>query len=53
MSRADFPVYNRASDGNVFEWILEASEDFRKARQLQRLRELEKRQNDHERDASL
>ena len=36
-----FPVYD-AKEGNVFRWILEASEDFRKIRQRQRDVELEK-----------
>jgi hypothetical protein len=37
-----FPVYNSQVDGNVFHWILEASEDFRKIRQRERYVELEK-----------
>ena len=36
-----FPVYD-AKDGNVFDWILVASEDFRRIRQRQRYVELEK-----------
>ena len=36
-----FPVYD-AKEGNVFRWILEASEDFRKIRQRERYVELEK-----------
>ena len=37
-----FPVYDRDTDGNVFDWILQASEDFRKIRQRKRDVELEK-----------
>jgi len=37
-----FPVYDHRQDGNVFDWILEASEDFRQIRQRQRHVELEK-----------
>ena len=36
-----FPVYD-AKDGNVFDWILLASEDFRRIRQRQRYVEFEK-----------
>ena len=36
-----FPVYD-AKDGNVFRWILEASDDFRRIRQRERYVELEK-----------
>ena len=36
-----FPVYD-VKEGNVFHWILEASEDFRKIRQRERYVELEK-----------
>ena len=37
-----FPVYDHQQDGNVFNWILEASEDFRQIRQRQRYVEFEK-----------
>ena len=37
-----FPVYDRETDGNTFEWILQASEDFRRIRQRKRYVELEK-----------
>ena len=37
-----FPVYDAKQDGNVFNWILVASKDFRKIRQRQRYVELEK-----------
>ena len=36
-----FPVYD-VKEGNVFDWILVASEDFRKIRQRERYVELEK-----------
>jgi hypothetical protein len=36
-----FPVYD-PSEGNVFNWILQTSEDFRQIRQRQRYVELEK-----------
>ena len=37
-----FPVYDHKQDGNVFDWILQASEDFRQIRQRKRYVELEK-----------
>lgn len=37
-----FPVYDRQRDGDVFLWILQASQDLRKIRQRQRDVELEK-----------
>jgi hypothetical protein len=37
-----FPVYDANTDGNVFNWILEASADFRKIKQRERYVELEK-----------
>ena len=37
-----FPIYDHASDGNVFDWILQASEDFRRIRQRKKYVELEK-----------
>ena len=37
-----FPIYDAKTDGNVFRWILEASEDFRRIRQRERYVELEK-----------
>ena len=40
-TKARFPVYDRA-EGNVFLWILRASEGFRKIRQKERYDELEK-----------
>ena len=40
-TRIKFPIYD-AKEGNVFRWILEASEDFRKIRQRERYVELEK-----------
>jgi len=41
-TRIRFPIYDAKTDGNVFYWILEASEDFRKIRQRERYVELEK-----------
>lgn len=38
------PVYDAVKDGNVFYWLLNAAEDFRKMRQRQRYVELEKAQ---------
>jgi hypothetical protein len=37
-----FPVHDYHQDGNTFNWILQASEDFRQIRQRQRYVELEK-----------
>jgi hypothetical protein len=37
-----FPVHDYHRDGNTFNWILQASEDFRQIRQRQRYVELEK-----------
>ena len=37
-----FPVYNSKQDGHVFEWILVASEDFRRIRQRERYVQFEK-----------
>lgn len=37
-----FPVYDRKRDGDVFRWILQASQDLRKIKQRQRYVELEK-----------
>jgi hypothetical protein len=37
-----FPVHNPEVDGNVFRWILEASEDYRRIRQRERYVQLEK-----------
>ena len=37
-----FPVYDAKKDGNVFVWILEASEDYRNIRQRERYVQLEK-----------
>jgi hypothetical protein len=37
-----FPTYDAKQDGNVFAWIIEASEDLRKIRQRERYVELEK-----------
>ena len=37
-----FPVYDSKQDGNVFNWILQASEDFRQIKQRQKYVEFEK-----------
>ena len=37
-----FPVHDHYRDGNVFNWILQASEDFRQVRQRQRYVEFKK-----------
>ena len=37
-----FPAHNPEVDGNVFWWILEASEDYRRIRQRERYVQLEK-----------
>ena len=41
VTRIKFPVYD-SREGNVFQWILETSADFRKIRQRERYVELEK-----------
>jgi hypothetical protein len=40
-TRIKFPVYDRI-EGNVFNWIIQASEDFRKIRRRERYVEFEK-----------
>jgi hypothetical protein len=37
-----FPTYDAKTDGNVFRWILVASDDYRQIRQRERYVELEK-----------
>jgi hypothetical protein len=37
-----FPVYDHRADGNVFNWILQASNDFRQIKQRKRYVELKK-----------
>ena len=37
-----FPVYDRGQDGDVFNWILQASQDLRRIKQRERYVELEK-----------
>lgn len=51
MKRPTIPVYNRATDGNVFEWILEAAKVVRQQRQMewQLRREVEKRKLEEQR----
>jgi hypothetical protein len=50
---APFPQYNRQNDGNVFEWILRAAQQHREVRFQERLEELERKQNDHERNTVI
>ena len=40
-TKIKFPVYDRV-EGNVFDWIIQASEDFRKIRKRERYVEFEK-----------
>ena len=55
------PVYNKSTDGNVFDWILNAAQDYRIIRQRERFVELEKlqflqrekAQNDDKRDKRI
>ena len=42
VTRINFPVYNRQTDGNVFDWLISTAEDFRKIRQRERYLEFEK-----------
>lgn len=44
------PTYDSTKDGNVFQWILEASEDFRKIRQRERFKQLEALTDTHKHD---
>ena len=37
-----FPIYDAKTDGNVFRWILVASDDYRQIRQRERYVQLEK-----------
>jgi hypothetical protein len=53
VGKADFPVHSHKDHGNVFNWIIKAAEDFRKIRRQERFDELEKRQNDDQRNAEL
>jgi hypothetical protein len=41
-TKIKFPVYDSSRDGNVFEWLIDTAEDFRKIRQRERYVELEK-----------
>jgi hypothetical protein len=41
-TRIKFPVYNRQTDGNVFDWLISTAEDFRKIRQRERYLEFKK-----------
>jgi hypothetical protein len=40
-------VYNQKTDGNVFHWILESSQDFRQSRARERYVKLEELANTH------
>ena len=41
VTKIRFPVYDR-SEGNVFDWIMQASDDFRQIRQRERWNEFKK-----------
>ena len=41
-TRIKFPVYDRAKEGNVFDWLISTADDFRKIRQRERWNELKK-----------
>jgi hypothetical protein len=41
-TRIKFPVYDRQTDGNVFDWLISTADDFRKIRQRERWNELKK-----------
>jgi hypothetical protein len=41
-TRIKFPVYDRATDGNVFNWLIATSDDFRKIKQRERWNEFKK-----------
>jgi hypothetical protein len=41
-TRIKFPVYDRARDGNVFDWLISTADDFRNIRQRERWNELKK-----------
>jgi hypothetical protein len=41
-TRIKFPVYNRDTDGNVFDWLISTADDFRKIRQRERWNEFKK-----------
>lgn len=38
------PIYDATKDGNVFEWLIDAAQDYRKIRKRERYVELEKAQ---------
>ena len=42
VTRINFPVYNRQTDENVFDWLISTAEDFRKIRQRERYLEFKK-----------
>ena len=41
-TRIKFPVYDRGTDGNVFDWLISTADDFRKIRQRERWNEFKK-----------
>jgi hypothetical protein len=41
-TRIKFPVFDRQTDGNVFDWLISTAEDFRKIRQRERYFEFKK-----------
>ena len=41
-TRIKFPVYDRQTDGNVFNWLISTADDFRKIRQRERWNEFKK-----------
>jgi len=48
--KASFPAYKQEKHGNVFDWIVSTAQQFRRIRHQERLEDLEKRQNDNQRN---
>ena len=42
VTRIKFPVYDRQTDGNVFDWLISTAQDFRQIRQRERWNEFKK-----------
>jgi hypothetical protein len=42
VTRINFPVYDRQTDGNVFDWLISTAQDFRQIRQRERWNEFKK-----------
>jgi hypothetical protein len=42
VTKIRFPVYDRQTDENVFDWLISTAQDFRKIRQRERWNELKK-----------